>query len=207
MTFENKASRSLSGLNWKIYFYSFYVIESEHTLSEDGHSFLPGGYVLENAKLRVKHEQGGLYSLTPVSGFQEIPPSTKREITFFGANWAVSKTDIPPNWYIVVDGLVPRVFDSTKGDFVANFTRANQWKRTSSDKYNPFTPFDRYHRYKRSSSITEAKPVIPTPKFIKRFNSTWNLDMSGRVYIIQGGGLSSETNYLEGNYFHDIMRL
>jgi hypothetical protein len=90
-----------------------------------------------------------LYSLSPVTGFPEISPNTTREITFFGANWAISKSDVPPNWYIDADGLSPRVFESTSGDFVRDFTEPSQWKRTNYDLYNPYTPMDRFERYKK----------------------------------------------------------
>ncbi|VDI02254.1 hexosaminidase [Mytilus galloprovincialis] len=193
--FENKGSHSLSGLNWKIFFYSFFIIEEEHVLSLDGNSILPGGYILNESKLRIDHAKGSLYSLTPVEDFLEIKPNTTREIRFFGSNWAISTSDIPPNWYITVDGLSPRVFESTSGDFVGNFDEPNQWKRTKSDLYNPYTPLDRFEKYKDMRKTPKKKIAIPTPKSVIHYDASETLDMHGDVNIVHNG-FTNEATYL-----------
>jgi hexosaminidase len=203
VTFENKGSRSLSGTNWKIYFFSFFVIEADHIMSADGNYILPEGYVLEDSKLKINHEKGSLYSLSPVAGFPEISPNTTKEITFFGANWAISKSDVPPNWYIDADGLSPRVFESTSGDFVRDFTEPSQWKRTKYDLYNPYTPMDRFERYKKISLQPKMKLSIPTPKEIIEHDDTVTLDMRGDVNIVHNN-LSNEAVFLSSKYLEYI---
>lgn len=201
--FENKGSRSLSGTNWKIYFYSFFVIEADHIMSADGNYIFPEGYVLEDSKLKINHAKGSLYSLSPVAGFPEISPNATREITFLGANWAISKSDVPPNWYIVADGLSPRVFESTSRDFVGDFTEPNQWKRTKYDLYNPYTTMDRFERYKKINLQPKMKLSIPTPKEIIEHDDTVTLDMSGDVNIVHNN-LSNEAVFLSSKYLEYI---
>ncbi|XP_063420578.1 beta-hexosaminidase-like [Mytilus trossulus] len=193
--FENKGSHSLSGLNWKIFFFSFFIIEDEHILSPDGNSILPGGYILNESKLRIDHAKGNLYSLTPVEDFMEIKPNTTREIRFFGSNWAISKSDIPPNWYITVDGLSPRVFESTSGDFVGYFNEPNQWKRTQFDLYDPYSPLDRFEKYKDIRKNPKKKIAIPTPKSVIHHDALETLDMNGDVKIVHNG-FTVEASYL-----------
>lgn len=195
VTFDNKGYVSLSGTNWKIFLYSFFVIEADHILSGDGNFMLSEGYVLKEFNMSTRQIQGSLYSLTPVSGFPEILPNSTRDLTFYAANWAVSKSDIPPNWFIVADGLVPRVLESTMVDFVEDFTTPNQWKRTKYDLYNPYTPLERYNRYKTTNPHVQTKLVIPTPKILITKYNMPNLDVSSDVYIVHNS-LLNEAHYL-----------
>ncbi|CAC5362528.1 HEXA_B [Mytilus coruscus] len=203
VTFNNKALKSLSGLNWKIYFYSFFIVESKHILSEDGLYTKPEGYTLPNVNLKLRHENGGLFSMSPTTGFIGLPPNGKREITFFAANWAVSKTDIPPNWYITADGLDARVIDSTKEGFVGEFTSAKQWKRKKEDRYDPYSPMARYQRYKTTNPNVQMKMIIPTPKEITNHDTTNLLHISGNVTIVHSG-LDNEASFLTDKYSFDI---
>lgn len=199
VTLENNGSRSLSGTNWKIYLYSFFVLEADHILVDKGNYILPEGYILEDYNLKVNQVKGCLHSLTPVDGFQEIKQKESREIHFFASLWAVSKTDIPPNWYIVADGLSPRVIGSTSGDFVDDFTEPYEWKRGKSDLYNPYTPLERFNRYEATKEHPQMKITIPTPKKVVDYDRYEILDMSGDVYILSSS-LQNEVSYLSSKY-------
>ncbi|VDI78298.1 hexosaminidase, partial [Mytilus galloprovincialis] len=203
VTFSNKALTSLSGLNWKIFFYSFFIVESKHILSEDGLYAKPEGYTLPNVNLKLRHENGGLFSMSPTTGFIDLPPNGEREITFYAANWAVSKTDIAPNWYITADGLNARLIDSTKEGFVREFINAKQWKRMKADKYDPYSPMARYQRYKVTNPNVQMKMVIPTPKEMSNHDTTKLLDISGKVTIVHSG-LDNEASFLTDVYNFDI---
>ncbi|VDI52489.1 hexosaminidase [Mytilus galloprovincialis] len=202
VTFNNKAPKSLTGVNWKIYFFSFFIVESKHILSKDGLYTKPEGYTLPNVNLKVMHENGCLYSMTPTTGFKELPQNGTREITFYAANWAVSKTDIPPNWYITADGLNARVIDSTKEGFVGEFTSAKQWKRKKEDKYDPYSPMSRYQRYKTTNTNVQMKMVIPTPKEITNLDISKLLNITGKVTIVHSG-LDNEASFLTDKYSFD----
>lgn len=195
LSLNNKATTSLAGTNWKIYFYSFFIVESKHILSEDGLFTKPEGYVIGNTNIRLSHENGCLFSFSPTGDFQDLPSNGKREITFFAANWAVSKTDIPPNWYITAEGLDPRVFESTERNFVGDFTEKKQWKRMAADQYNPYTPSERYTRYKTTNLNVEQKLVIPTPNEINNYDPKLTLNMTGNVTIVHVG-LDNEADFL-----------
>ncbi|XP_052096527.1 beta-hexosaminidase-like isoform X2 [Mytilus californianus] len=203
VTFNNNASKSLSGLNWKIYFFSFFIVESKHILSEDGLYTKPEGYILPNVNLKLRHENGCLFSMSPTTGFIGLPYNGEREITFYAANWAVSKTDIPPNWYITADGLNARVIDSTKEGFVGEFTSAKQWKRKKADRYDPYSPMARYQRYKTTNPNVQMKMIIPTPKEITNHDTTKLLDISGQVTIVHNG-LDNEASFLKDKYSFNI---
>ncbi|CAG2208070.1 HEXA_B [Mytilus edulis] len=188
VTFNNKAPKSLT--------------ESKHILSKDGLYTKPEGYTLPNVNLKVMHENGCLYSMTPTTGFKELPQNGTREITFYAANWAVSKTDIPPNWYISADGLNARVIDSTKEGFVGEFTSAKQWKRKKEDKYDPYSPMSRYQRYKTTNTNVQMKMVIPTPKEITNLDTSKLLNITGKVTIVHSG-LDNEAAFLTDKYNFD----
>lgn len=200
---NNKATTSLAGTNWKIYFYSFFIVESKHILSEDGLFTKPEGYVIGNTNIRLRHENGCLFSFSPTGDFQDLPSNGKREITFFAANWAVSKTDIPPNWYITAEGLDPRVFESTKRNFVGDFTEKKQWKRMEADQYNPYTSSQRYNRYKTTNSNVEQKLVIPTPNEINNYDPKLTLNMADNVTIVHVG-LDNEAAFLSNKTQFDV---
>ncbi|CAC5362530.1 HEXA_B [Mytilus coruscus] len=202
VTFNNKASQSLSGYNWKIYFYSFFIVEPSHILSEDGLYTKPEGYTLPNVNLKLMHENGCLFSMSPTTEFIGLLHNEKREITFSAALWAISKTDFPPNWYMTADGLNARVISSTKAEFVGEFTSEKQWKRKKTDKYDPYSTSVRYQRYKTTNSNVQQKVVLPTPKEITNQDSTKILDISGNVTIVHSG-LDKEASFITDKYnFH-----
>ncbi|XP_076082053.1 beta-hexosaminidase-like [Mytilus galloprovincialis] len=203
VTFNNKASKSLSGYNWKIYFYSFFIVEPSHILSKDGLYTKPDGYTLPNVNLKLMHENGCLFSMSPTSEFIGLPHNEKREITFSAALWAISKTDFPPNWYMTANGLNARVISSTKADFVGEFTSDKQWKRKKADKYDPYSPSVRYHRYKTTNSNVKQIVVIPTPKEITNQDHTKLLDVSGNVTIVHNG-LDEAAKFITDKYNFDI---
>jgi hypothetical protein len=77
----NQFGVSLSGTNWKICLYSFFVIEADHILSGDENFMLSEGYMLNEFNMSTRQIQGSLYSLTPVSDFPEILPNSTRDLT------------------------------------------------------------------------------------------------------------------------------
>lgn len=193
----------MSGYNWKIYFYSFFIVEPSHILSKDGLYTKPDGYTLPNVNLKLMHENGCLFSMSPTSEFIGLPHNEKREITFSAALWAISKTDFPPNWYMTANGLNARVISSTKADFVGEFTSDKQWKRKKADKYDPYSPSVRYHRYKTTNSNVQQIVVIPTPKDITNQDHTKLLDFSGNVTIVHYG-LDEEAKFITGMCKHAL---
>jgi hypothetical protein len=59
--FDNKGYVSLSGTNWKIFLYSFFVIEADHILSGNGNFMLSEGYVLKEFNMSTRQIQGSLF--------------------------------------------------------------------------------------------------------------------------------------------------
>lgn len=194
VTLYNPGSNLIRGSNWTIYFYSFFMIESDH-LPKDG------GFVLESQNIRLNHIQGMLFSLEPVSGFGNITSKETKSLYFYGQNWAVSKTDIPPNWYITSPGLQPKVFKSTSPDnpnFVSNFVLPKQWKRYKSDVYNPYTPEVRYNKYSVTDLGKVGKYIIPTPESITVDESS-HVTLDSNTWRIRAESeFMKEADYLAG---------
>ncbi|XP_061190279.1 uncharacterized protein LOC133198156 [Saccostrea echinata] len=157
----NTGSEVIRPDNWSIYFYSFFMIEPGHLPSAEG-------YTLPNYKVKFNHIKGCLFSMTPTPDFPNILPNGSHFIEFFGQWWTVTRTDIPPNWYVTGQNMNPANIESTATGkkFVTNYDTIGQWKRYRNDQFNPFTPQDRYRRQKVRNFNTHAKMIIPTPKHI-----------------------------------------
>ncbi|XP_062598807.1 uncharacterized protein LOC134260252 isoform X1 [Saccostrea cucullata] len=162
LTLTNTGSEVIRPDNWSIYFYSFFRIEPDHLPSAEG-------YISSNYKVKFKQIKGCLFSMTPMPDFPNISPNGSHFIEFFGQWWTVSRTDVPPNWYVAGPNLKPANIKSTATGkkFVTNYETIGQWKRYRVDQFNPFTPQDRYRRQKVRNFNTHAKLIIPTPKYIE----------------------------------------
>ncbi|XP_062621012.1 beta-hexosaminidase-like, partial [Saccostrea cucullata] len=147
---------------WTIYFCSFFMIEPDHLPSAEG-------YILPHYFLKVNHIQGCLFSMTPTNGFPTLFANDRHFVEFYGQFWTVSRTDIPPNWYVAAPALKPVNIQSTFTGkrFVTDFTSPKQWKRYRNDQYNPYTAQERFRKYDDKIPTNFLKLVIPTPKDIQ----------------------------------------
>ena len=186
----NTGPSPISQDGWTIYFSSYFMIESDHLWHNDD-------YVVPHYNIRLSHVQGVLFSMQPTTDFRDIGANESRILEFYGQNWAVSKTDVPPNWYVAAPGFTAKVISSTSTgrDFVTDLDHVGQWKRYRGDLYNPYTPQDRYRRYLVRNHNSHQDRIIPTPKQFTKG--------SGKVDIrswkvVTTSDLQSEANFLKG---------
>ncbi|XP_041348400.1 chitobiase-like [Gigantopelta aegis] len=171
---------------WTIYFCHDRMIQPESLPR-------PEGYVFEDAKVKINHVNGCLFQLQPVNGFKGLKEHESLEVNFHAKAYSVARSDLYPNWYIVLDDLEPELIASTVGEgltFVEPFKSPAQWKRfdyeLSSgrykyDLYDPFTPEVRFEKNKAKNIERAGKYVIPTPKecqvnesnFVDLKENTW----------------------------------
>lgn len=162
ITLTNKGERPMNMLNVEMFFHSFFMVEPD---------FLPDprGYRSDDYKIRLHHVNGMLFRAEFLRRFGMLLPNQPREIKLTIQDWAVSKTDVPNNWYITADGLNPKTLAATAvtdQSFVEDFTDPNQYKRYRNDQYSPFSPLERYDNIKSDDfggrGVSYA--VIPTPR-------------------------------------------
>ncbi|XP_069102366.1 uncharacterized protein [Argopecten irradians] len=199
VTLRNTGNQEIRGDNWTIYFYSFFMLEGQYLPR-------PGGYEPPGQGVNLNHVAGCLFGMTATSNFQNIGPMNERIIEFFGDNWAVTRSDVPPNWYIASEGLQSKVINSTVfgSRFVEDFTSVRQWKRYRADRYNPYTSRDRAIRYgPEAETPSEKYNILPTPKNVAvTSNKVLNV-RSGEWEVRTGSGETTE----EGRYIADVINL
>ena len=95
-----------------------------------------------------------------------------------------------PNMYVAADGLQARTIVSTTGEglkFVGPFDSPKKWKRMIGDKFDPYTPLNRYNMNNIIADLrTAPKIVLPTPMEITNVDKTkqvWKKKMSDRLFI------------------------
>ena len=182
ISLQNNGSDLVPSAGWELFFHSAYMLfpsEFPKTLST----------VLEKEHVKVTMHGGDLYSLQPASGFKEIAQNETRMIYIVVAYWSVSETDFMPKWYLTSDeaGVEPRVIQSTDSetlDFVAPFDEPRQWKRYRFDRYNPFTPQERYDRYYVRDTQMAEQIVIPTPMTmtVGELTTTLTVDNTWQIF-------------------------
>ncbi|NQZ12772.1 MAG: carbohydate-binding domain-containing protein, partial [Algicola sp.] len=92
-----EASTDFAAKNWQIYLSHIAPLQS-----------------FENGELQMKHINGDLHRITPSESYQGFKAGQSKSIKFRADGWSVSNSDALPNYYIVIDGLQPRIIASTK---------------------------------------------------------------------------------------------
>lgn len=203
---------------WAIYFY--------HTKFLDRHSFnsgTPMRMAYEGSQFQegsnsknftLEHINGYTFRLRPTANFVELKPGEIMMLRLGGVGWAVSRSEVIPNWYVASDHLPlePRLLEATAGEdlkFVGNFGPSKRWTRGDGDACAPFSPDDRFLRnkvYDLGSSPGRIIPtqiiptrIIPTPLSIRFKENTEKLSLHGRnwtvLYVL---GLENEAWFIQG---------
>ncbi|WAQ99011.1 HEX-like protein [Mya arenaria] len=193
ITLLNKGQRPMELREVDMFFHSFFMVEPDHLPK-------PAGYISRRNHVHLHHINGMLFKMTFLPSLGIILPNESKEIRITIQDWAVSRTDVINNWYIVSKGLTPTVLDATALDdlsFVEEFIDPNQYKRYMDDKYNPFTPIDRFNRmkaYDLGSSAVEYG-IIPTPKEVG-FDTSRPVTIDNSWIITAAPSLLNEANFL-----------
>ncbi|KAL8594715.1 hypothetical protein ACOMHN_051661 [Nucella lapillus] len=171
ITLTNRGQRPLPARGWVLHFSQPYLVEPDH------HPY-PQGLLLPEQGVRFRHLQGGVFSMEPEEGFEEIPPGGSRKVRYLSENFSVARTDVMPNWYLGAPGLEPRTVVVTAGeklDWVGDFDTEHKWKRydykqpdaEGHDRYDPYTAATRYAVNKVKDLGGAGKRVIPTPAHLE----------------------------------------
>nr|KAG5707256.1 hypothetical protein BaRGS_000030 [Batillaria attramentaria] len=183
ITLNNTGSRPVPEGNWAIYFPSVQWVEPD--MLKDGRE-----HVMAEYRMALSHDMGYLFRLAPVNGFPTLESGQSREITFKIQYWSASRYEQFPNYFVAADGANTRVINNTATeslDFVADFTKVNQWKRDSTDRLDPFTPSARYGRQSDVNDFGYAPhPYLPTPL-------SYTMDRSHSVSMKMGWVIAAST--------------
>ncbi|XP_032217891.2 beta-hexosaminidase [Nematostella vectensis] len=194
LTLSNAGSQAIANGDWSIYLCHIRVIEPVHTKHN------PDGYVLPGYGLKVTHVNGCQHRIQPTADFKPLLPGDSRPVLFNAENWAVAKTDVMPNFYVAAEGLQARTITSTSGeslDFVGPFDNKFKWKRFDPDKYNPFTPEERFAK----NNVTDLKRpgllVLPSPSEVTGYDPHQQVNLlTGDWEVIAGDELKNEAAFL-----------
>ena len=197
ITFTNTGTSPIeSGPDWKIYFYSFRLIEP-NAMKEDG-------VLTPNNMFIINFLNGLLYSLTPTKDFLGLEPGNSISITYRAGGANVARSSNLPNWYIAGPNSKARIIKSTEGvdaDFVSSFDSPSKWKRNIHDMYEPLNPRERFDSNEMEDMEKAPIPIIPTPK-------EFQVDMEGRTVsfdkskwvVVAKSDLQRQARYLAGKY-------
>ena len=188
---------------WKIYFCHIRMVEPA-TLRDRNE--VP----MEEYGVLFSHINGCLFTIQPLKSFKTLNDGDSLRILFKAQHYSVARTDAMPNWYIEVEGLESRLIKSTCGEelsYVEDFDKPEKWKRFDykmesgiqrTDRYDPFSPEDRFEKYKVDDLGKPGKALIPTPVQMK-FQGEETLSFKeGDWVIFHEDGLEKEASYLRG---------
>ncbi|CAH1784243.1 unnamed protein product [Owenia fusiformis] len=165
LTLTNKGDQIITKGNWEIYFYSIRKLEK----------FSSTVWIeLGTSGMRALHVTGTLYKMAPGENFKDLASKASLEAVYKSEAWIVARTDTMPNWYVVADGLVPRTIASTADEglaFIGPFDTKEKWKRFDfkegtherHDRFDAYTPEQRYMMNTISDLRKPGTPVTPTP--------------------------------------------
>ncbi len=125
-----------------------------------------GFAMVSNLAIRITHINGGLFKLEPTGRFPVVKPGNRFPIGFRAEGCHVGRTDILPNWYITMPGASARVIHYTAGEslkFVKSFDKPEKWKRDQTDRYDPYSPENRFMLNEIEDIGHAGIPILPTP--------------------------------------------
>lgn len=191
--------------NWKIYFCHIRMVEPG-SLPKHNHA------ELKKEGIRFSHVNGCLFTLEPMKTFTTLKKDESITIKFKCQYYCVARTDLLPNWYIVAEKLEPRIIKCTSNSslsFVQPFDKPEKWKRfhykqengvMRVDKYNPYTPEE---RFKRNAVEDLGKPgslVLPTPAKASHLWEKAAVLSVDHFTIFCDKKLENEALFLKGGY-------
>ncbi|XP_052781398.1 beta-hexosaminidase-like isoform X2 [Mya arenaria] len=165
---NNSSKQTIKYGDWAIYLCHLRMIEPAHLPHSTNHD-------IPEAGMRFTHVNGCLFKLSPTKNFKALKKGDKVKIPFKAQSFSVAKSDLMPNWYLIVPKLRPVLIKSTTGEdmsFVEPFDTEEAWKRfdyglkdgsTRYDHYNPYNLQERFDRHKCPESGPLGTTVIPTP--------------------------------------------
>ncbi|KAL4224869.1 hypothetical protein ACF0H5_015565 [Mactra antiquata] len=196
----NSGTELIPAVRWQLY---GYLLRLAEPLSYP----YPDGFNIYDCGLKLFLVEGCLYKFEPAgNAFFGLKPGERITCTIKLAAFQIARTDSMPRWYVTGDAVAPKVVANTDDEslsFVSDFTEPKQYKRRIDDIAHPYSPAERYSRYKakRSETITTFK-IIPTPLELK-VNDRSELHFNTNNWVI----VKSEIFLREVQSFADGMQM
>ena len=196
ITLTNTGNQPMDTQGLEMYFHSFFMVEPDYLPDPNGYNHP------DNVKL--DHINGMLFRAEFLPSYGMLLPGQSRVLNFNVQDWAVSKTDVPNNWYVSGPNLNAVTLAATAVNdqsFVEDFVDPNQYKRYNADVYSPFTPIERFTRIK-ADDIGKRHPkvingIVPTPK-VSAFDTATPVTIDNSWAISAAPSLQNEAAFLGG---------
>ena len=203
VTFTNQGATTIKTGEWSIYLCIIYMAEPDHLRHN------PSGYVLPGEPgLKFTHVDGCLHKLEPTKDFRDIPAGESLSFQYNSSYWSVSRTDVMPRWYVAAEGLEAKTLEATDDEnlrFVEDFVTKQQWKRYREDRYDPYTPQERF-QIDRVADLGKAPlSVIPTAVEISGEDESRKVSLKDEGWkIYPQKGLEAEAEFLAGELMSEV---
>lgn len=175
--------------------------------------YIGGGLIL-SGNITLTHVKGCMFKFDPYIGdnkaFRNLPlqPGDLRNISFLASNWAITKYDVFPNWYLS-NGTHQQTIENTRSPdvtFVSPHTTFVEFMRGIPNDVTgiPPSPFERYRGYNFSDLESIKTSILPTPLQQTLGNETVTIDKNWRIDRDRFRILSGVAKYLQSKCFGDI---
>ncbi|MYM32710.1 family 20 glycosylhydrolase [Duganella sp. CY15W] len=142
-------------------------------------------------EVRLRHPGGDLFCLEPAASFAGLPEGQVLEIGYWSAGYAISVTDAPLGFYLVLDGEVSPLGDP----LIEPFVTAAQLHRGAGDLVPASTPASRYAAQAEVGSPEALQPFTPAP--LSWQPGEGGLRLEADMQIVYQDGLASEARLLQ----------
>lgn len=198
VSLANTGDAFIPAKRWQLYGYFM-------RLAERNSYPYPNGFYLNSCGLKLFHVEGSLYRFEPSgSMFSIIKPSEILQCKFKLQAFQVARTDSFPRWYVTGGLATPKIIANTDDEtlaFIKDFKDERQFKKRIDDESRPYTPANRYWRYKygRTEVVSQLK-VIPTPLEM-HVDEKLEIEFNTKQWVI----VKSEPFLQEIKYFSGIL--
>ena len=198
ITMENTGTTPIPRDGWSIYFCHDTLIQPVY-FNATTNQYTGGGLIL-SGNVTLSHMKGCMFKFEPYNGensmyhFLPLLPGERRNISFLASNWAVSKFDMFPNFYLANDTNTAIVENTRDHDlsFVSPLDDFPKFMRNIPNDVEsvPFTPWERYRGYNFTSKDAARYQVLPTPLNTQKMpgkvtiDKTWTIDTNGRQVLL-----------------------
>ncbi|CAC5404432.1 HEXA_B [Mytilus coruscus] len=199
ITLENAGTESIPRDGWSLFFCHDTLIQPVY-FNASTNQYTGGGLIL-SGNVTLSHIKGCMFKFEPYNGenflyhFLPLQPGERRNISFLASNWAVSKFDMFPNFYLA-NNTHTAILQNTKDNDLSYVSPLDDFPKFMRNIPNdaesvPLTPWERYKGYNFSSKEEVRHKVLPTPLRTEtkqgsiKIDNTWTIDTNGRP-ILQG---------------------
>lgn len=163
---------------WRIYFSAVKAVRST-----------------SSPEFSIGHVNGDLHFIEPTAGFTGFAAGVPKVIAVVGDAWQVSEFDPMPDFYVVAEGLEPRVVASTRPavaetgleylPFVESFTRIEQFHGHPQDRNVWATAEVLFDRNSDVSNATDGvdTAIVPTPAEVVVAEPAVGLDLAPGIAV------------------------